>query len=338
MHVARPLDLSPLAEPPTRALVAEHRRLLREQGRASRTAGQRIALVFVLAFAVAIALTVPVGIVVAIVTDDPDRRASALVAASIVGALVLIATIVAVRSGRGTSGAAVLAFARRNGLAFTAWMPRTRASSGPFVVGAHQHDLDVVRDADGVSWGRSTITVTSRPGPGPTTLAFVAVPLHADVPAVMVADVRTPAPTSIAPHAVGAVELAASTPTPWRVWTTEPDVQAAAAVVDERLLAALESTAPGLSLELSGDHAYLVRIVDARWRGDDVDWHALVDEVRARLVPVLRDLAASRRGQRWAADADDEPLGRSLRRDLVRRGRRRELVDGALEIASGGAS
>ena len=331
----RPLDLSPLAAPPSRAPAAAHRRMLREAARAERTAGQRIALVVVTLIAVALAAVPLVAVVVAVVTDDADRRARAIAAAAITGTVVVAIAIVATVRRRASAAPALLALAAANRLTLEPPRRRDVAASGTWIAPVRQHDDDVLRDADGVAWGRTTIVA----GDGSAlrtrlsaTLAFVAVPLDGDVPHVLLADRRSTAPSSIAPAAIGALELVPRTPEPWRVWTTEPDAAAAAALVDASLLAALERLAPGLDVELVDGTAFLTRRVDAHWRADDVDWLTLVDGVRSELAHVLRAAAARVRSPRgWSPQATD-PLGRSLVVELAGRARRGAWRDAAIEV------
>lgn len=340
MTAPAPLDLTPLASRPSRDHVRRHRRLLREQGRASRTAGQRIALALVAAFALVVVALPPAAIAVALTTDDPGRRTSATAAAIGTSALLLAVAIAAVLARRTPVGPGLLALAERNGLGFDAWIRRDVGAAGSLAVHVSQHDLDVLRDADGVAWGRTTIQVGGgrRSGDGGTvTLASVAMPLGVDVPHLLLADRRSPQPSSIAPEAIGAIELMPASSSPWRAWTTEPHPQQAATIVGPAMLTALEQDAPGLDLELVGGWALLTRRVDARWRADDVDWLDLVDRVRIRVAPALRAAAAAQPPARWTPIPVDEPMGRSLRLELVRRARRDAWVDGALDVASGAA-
>lgn len=338
MPLAAPLDLEPLGWGPSRDHVRRHRRLLRAQGRASRTTGQRVALVVVSLLGLVVVALPPAAIAVALTTDDPQRRTSATAAAIGTGTLLLVIAIAAVLARRSPPGPGILALAERNGLGFDAWIRRDVGAASSLLVHVAQHDLDVLRDAGGVTWGRTVIRVGGGRrvhGSGPITLAYVAVPLGVAVPHLLLADRRSPQPSAIDPQAVGALELLPTGPSPWRVWTTEPQADAAAAMIDPSMLAALEREAPGLDVELVGTRALLARRVDQRWRADDVDWLDLVDRVRIAVAPVLRAAAAAQPSLRWADVPADEPLGRSLRLSLVQRARRDALLDDVLDVASG---
>ncbi|QCR19633.1 hypothetical protein [Agrococcus sp. SGAir0287] len=335
MAAPRPLDLSPLARRPTRAHATEHRRLLRQAARRTRTPMRLVALVVVGAIALAVTAVPVVAVALALTTDDAERRTSATTVAVVVGVVLLAIVVVAAARLRAPAGPALVALAEANDLTLEPVRLRDVADSGTWVAPVRQHDDDVLRDADGVRWGRTTIVAGDGSALRSRTtvaVAFVAVPLGGDVPHMLLADRRAGAAPSIAPDAIGALELVPATLQPWRVWTTEPDAASAATIVDAELLAALERWAPGLDVELVDGTAFLTRVVDVRWRPDGAAWHALVDGIRIGLAPVLRAAAArARRREGWAPQAHD-PLARSLVVRLAARARTAAWRDAVVEV------